>query len=130
MKNIRKIVGDFKGLTSFVLLFVFLYSGLIRNSIIDVPSVASIEAHHVSPSKQKQFSAISDEDLNQRQLAQFKKVDNDQDDEIAYSKSYFVSIRKMAVSVKKKAISKLDLFHSIAKLPLYDLFCNWKFHLS
>jgi hypothetical protein len=129
VKQIRKITGNFKGFTSFILLFVFLYSGIIRSSIIDVPSLASIERHHVSPSTQKQFAAISGEDLNQRQLTQFKKVDTDQDDEITLFKNSLVSLCKTGHSAKKKTISKFDSFHSIAKLPLYDLFCNWKFHL-
>lgn len=128
MKKIKTITREYKGLISFVLLLLFLYSGLIRSSIVAVPSATSIEVFYLNSSKEKQFTAISDEDLNQRQVAQFKKAENDQD-EIYLIKNYFASIRKVAVSTKKKAICKLDLFHSIAKIPLYDLFCNWKFHL-
>jgi len=132
MKKIRNITREYKGVISFLLLFVFLYSGLFRSAILDIPSLVSVETKHVSSSsssKQKQLTAISEEDLTQRQLSQFKKTDSDADDEITFFRSYSIS-EKAAFSVKKRAITQLDLFHSAAKIPLYDLFCNWKFHLS
>lgn len=129
MKIIRKRRNANNKLLFIVLLFAFFCSGLIRNAIVNSSNFVSIETCHALPFKQKQFSVVSVEDLNDYQEVLFKKTHTNLND-LLLVKKCFVSIGKMIVFDKKETNFKLHLFYLFLKLPLYDLFCNWKYHLS
>ena len=128
MKVIKSAIQANRRLTSLLLLFFFLYAGLFRNSVINLSLGTKSEfVHKKSSSKKVEFSQ-SDEDSNQGFQNQFKKTDSDLDDaEMASNFSF--SLRNTVAFYQSHDFSRFDSFKSFSKLPLYDLFCNWKFHL-
>lgn len=113
-----------------MLVFLFLYAGLIRNSILVFSSNSHDSEITISKATQENGDLvyqIDDED-SQNLLAQFKKVDNDIDDaEIAHEFSF--TPKNFLNHYERQIDFRFDPFKSIQQLPLYDLFCNWKFHL-
>ncbi len=129
MKTLKKILQANRGLASTMLLFLFLYAGLVRNSVLVFASTSQNEIT-VSKAVSKNGTVVYqlDDEDSQNPLTQFKKADNDVDDaEIANDFSF--SLKNFFNYFEKQTIFRFDPFKSIQKLPLYDLFCNWKFHL-
>ncbi len=128
MKAIKSVIQANRSLTSLLLLFFFLYAGLFRNSVINLSLGTKSEfVHKKSSSKTVEFSQ-SDEDSNQGFQNQFKKTDSDLDD-AEMASSFSLSLQKYVAFYQSHDFFRFDIFKSLSKLPLYDLFCNWKFHL-
>lgn len=128
MKAIKSVIQANRSLTSLLLLFFFLYAGLFRNSVINLSLGTKSEfVHKKSSSKTVEFSQ-SDEDSNQGFQNQFKKTDSDLDD-AEMASSFSLSLQKYVAFYQSRDFFRFDIFKSLSKLPLYDLFCNWKFHL-
>lgn len=117
-----------KGLLSFLLLFVFLYSGVIKGYVNQSAEISKPQLCHAQTSKQKHYISVLEDDQTQCQETQISESDSDLD-EIAFCRNSFIPANELSFSLPKNAFPKTTFFHEVEKLPLYDLFCNWKFHL-
>jgi len=129
MKTIKSIIQANRGLVSVTLLFFFLYAGLFRTSVINLSLGTKSEvAYQKSTAKATPEFTQSDTDDSQNIPAQFKKAENDLDDVEAVLNEE-VSFQNAVALFRIHHFFSLETFQGISKLPLYDLFCNWKFHL-
>ena len=129
MKTIKSIIQANRGIVSVMLLFFFLYAGLFRTSVINLSLGTKSEvAYTKSTIKSTAEFTQSDDDDSQNLPAQYKKVDNDLDDVEAILNDDFSFKNTLSIFQHHQYFS-FETFQAVSKLPLYDLFCNWKFHL-
>jgi len=129
MKALKSTIQANRSLASLLLLFFFLYAGIVRNSVVNLSLGAKSEfVHKKANSKTGVEITQSDDAAAQGLLNQFKKVDNDLDD-AEMASNFSLSFRNPAASYQSHDFFRFDVFKSRSRLPLYDLFCNWKFHL-
>jgi len=130
MKTIKSIIQANRGLVSVTLLFFFLYAGLFRTSVINLSLGTKSEVAYKKSAATfaAEFTQSDDNDDSQNLPAQYKKVDNDLDDVEAILNDDF-SFRNAVALFQNHDFFSFETFQAVSKLPLYDLFCNWKFHL-
>lgn len=117
---------------SFLFVFIFLYSGIVRGVLTsdlndDVPNYE----HHDSDSKST-FSTHHTY-LNGFGIAnQYKEKSESETDEAHFDfELSFTSNSLLAFLPFRSDFSSINLNRvNFLQQPLYDLFCNWKFHLS
>ena len=129
MKSIRKMINSNKGFAAFLLLFVFLNAGFMKGitGSIAATSQKTETARHNSTSK-FDIVAASEGDSGSGFFDQLKKdIDPDDTDFILFG------------TIFTKLFSEVQEQHQFAdvtnnpepySVPLYDLYCNWKFHLA
>ena len=128
---INSLSRQHKGFASLLFIFIFLYSGILRGVITtDVIDYVSNYAQHDSETKST-FSAQQNH-FNGFSIAnQNKEKSESETDEAhfnfqfsfsSHSPFIFLPYPKLSGSFEVNRINTL-------KQPLYDLFCNWKFHL-
>lgn len=129
MKALKSTIQANRSLASLLLVFVFLYAGLVRNSVRNLSLDTNSEfVYKKANSKAGVEITQSDDGAAQGLVNQFKKVDNDLDDaEVA--PNFGLSLTNPIALYQSHDFFRCDVFRSLSKLPLYDLFCNWKFHL-
>jgi len=129
MKTIKSIIQANRGIVSVTLLFFFLYAGLFRTSVINLSLGTKSEVtYKKSIAKSTTEFTQSDDDDSQDLPAQYKKGENDLDDAEAILNDYF-SFKNCVALFQNHDFFSFETFQAVSKLPLYDLFCNWKFHL-
>ena len=127
MNRVRNIVNSNKGLITFWLLVIFLTAGLSKSLVSVLHTVAKKEAvthaafKHVVTTDNAATSSLSF-------LDQFKDTDSD-DLEFAFFGNS-VNPQFLPVVVKQQKFTEFASYSSIYTGQLYDLYCNWKFHLS
>ncbi|WP_321539355.1 hypothetical protein [Flavobacterium piscinae] len=111
-----------------MLLFVFLYSGTVRSYVVTdfsaLPVKKSIQAHKNTQVAQKQDHLIVFNAFNQ-----FENNDSESDD-LYHDFISFETVTTSTSYVANVTISPKLKFAKAINLPLYDLYCKWKFHLS
>lgn len=129
MKTIKSIIQANRGLVSVTLLFFFLYSGLFRTSVINLSlgTKSEIAFTKLTAKSSAEFTQ-SDDDDSQNLPAQYKKGENDLDDVEAILNDDF-SFKNPVAYFQNHNFFSFETYQAVSKLPLYDLFCNWKFHL-
>ena len=130
MKTIKSIIQANRGIASVTLLFFFLYAGLFRTSVINLSLGTKSEVTYKKSSAKTstEFIQSDGDDDSQNLPAQYKKGDNDLDDAEAILNGDF-SFKNAVALFQNHDFFSFDFFQAVSKLPLYDLFCNWKFHL-
>lgn len=129
MKIIKSIIQANRGIVSVTLLFFFLYAGLFRTSVINISLGTKSEvAYKKSTAKSTTEFSQSDDGDSQNLPAQYKKGENDLDDVEAILSDDF-SFKNRVAFFQNPDFFSFETFQAVSKLPLYDLFCNWKFHL-
>jgi len=130
MKTIKSIIQANRGIASVTLLFFFLYAGLFRTSVINLSLGTKSEVTYKKSSAKTstEFIQSDGDDDSQNLPAQYKKGDNDLDDAEAILNGDF-SFKNAVALFQNHDFFSFDVFQAVSKLPLYDLFCNWKFHL-
>lgn len=125
MKAIRKIVKANKEILSLWLLLFFLAASTGRNVVSVFEPAHSSEAHYEKNGQYSVSAAVDDSILGTISLK-----DSDVDDiELIYYGDY--TAQKQAVlPTEEQNIVQYTEQYSTYKIPLYDLYCNWKFHLS
>lgn len=128
MKTVKDLCNNHKGFFSFLLLFVFLYSGFVRSYVVtdfsSQPVKKSIQASENTQVAQQQDHLIIFNAVNQ-----FEKNDSESDD-LHHDFISFETVTPVDFFQSKVTISSKLKFAKAINLPLYDLFCKWKFHLS
>jgi hypothetical protein len=127
MSNLKKIVINNKGIVAFVLMFIFLATGFAKSVIPAVPSFSKKESlnHHTfknvlragsaSSASVNFFDPLKDSDNDDLEFALFGNEPN----------TYYLEFTS-----KSQTVTLSDVQHSVYIHQLYDLYCNWKFHLS
>ena len=126
MKAIRKIVNSNKGMISFCLVLFFLTAGFAKSFATGLPfkvkkATTTTFVKHVVNQVKEQGSRLSF-------LDQLKDSDAD-DFEFAFFGNYTVPNSLPVVDTKQK-FAEFASYNNIYSNSLYDLYCNWKFHLS
>lgn len=128
MKTVKDLCNNHKGFFSFLLLFVFLYSGFVRSYVVtdfsSQPVKKSFQAH-----KNTQVAQQHDHLIIFNAVNQFKKNDSESDD-LHQDFISFEIVKPIDFFEENVTISPKLKFVKSINLPLYDLFCKWKFHLS
>jgi hypothetical protein len=128
MNNIRKITEGNRGFTALLLILVFLNVSFGRN----VSAVFSAPVHQEVSKADNGFAkqdvtAQSDDDSKLGFWDQFKKDTNSDDFEFVL---FDTCASKLAVPYTgKHEYAAAAGYKDIYAVPLYDLYCNWKFHL-
>jgi hypothetical protein len=111
-----------------MLLFVFLYSGTVRSYVVTdfsaLPVKKSIQAHKNTQVAQKQDHLIVFNAFNQ-----FENNDSESDD-LHHDFISFESDDIVDFFHTNHTLSWQFQFAKTFNIPLYDLYCKWKFHLS
>jgi hypothetical protein len=127
MSNLKKIVINNKGIVAFVLMFIFLAAGFAKSVIPTVPSFSKKEIlrHHTfknvlragsaSSASVNFFDPLKDSDNDDLEFALFGNEPN----------TYYLEFTS-----KSQTVTLSDVQHPVYIQQLYDLYCNWKFHLS
>ena len=125
MKAIRNIINIRKELISFWLLLFFLTSFNAANIVSFFEDVRASNIHHVEKGKYIVSEAVDESVLSSLQLK-----DSDIDD-IEFTYYGHESSEKTAVlPAEQHNFVQETQNYTAYKVPLYDLYCNWKFHLS
>lgn len=126
MKAIRTVVNSNKGLFSLWLLLFFLTAATGRNVVPAFQDLHHTEKTHHFKLGKYDVSAAADES----DLGSLSPKDSDVDDvEFTYYTNYS-NQKSVVVSVEQHNFAKVTEHASCYSIPLYDLYCNWKFHLS
>lgn len=128
LKTVKDICNNHKGYFSLLLLFVFLYSGLVRSYVVTDFSAQPVKKS-IQASKNNQVDAQQDHLIIFNAVNQLEKSDSESD-EFHYDFISFKTVTNSASYVANVTISPKLKFAKAINLPLYDLFCKWKFHLS
>lgn len=131
MSIINNFLRQQKGFASFLFVFIFLYSGIIRGVLTsDVEDYTSNHAQHDSDAKSN-FSTQQNLFNNLSIVNQYKEKSESETDETHFDFEFtFTSYSPFAFLPYPNLSGFIELNWIIAlKKPLYDLFCNWKFHL-
>lgn len=127
----NRIVRKQKEIISFLLVFVFLYTGLFRSVFIsDVVEIVPNYANHDSDTKSN-LSIKQNHFIGFSILNQYKDKGESEIDEVHLDfEVTFISHTPFTFLPYQKFVSSNELNRlNFLKKPLYDLFCNWKFHL-
>lgn len=126
---LKNIVIQHKGITSLLFVFIFLYSSFFRafpaSNERFVQPVQKIKFDHEKSS----FSSLENKIVGLTIADQFKKEESESE-EIDFGFSFefdYQSFISPSHLVRDFYQSKDLSYH---KIPLYDMFCKWKFHLS
>lgn len=125
MKAIRKIIDANKEYFSLCLLLVFLTASTARNIVSVFEGIDTIEADYTK--KGQYLISADDEDSA---LGTLSLKDSDADDiELIYYGNYTAQ-KQLSIPVSGHDFFQESEYLSTYNIPLYDLYCNWKFHLS
>ena len=128
MNRLRKIINNNKGVVAFLLVLFFLTAGLSKSLISAMSLNAKKEtATHNTLSKH----ALTPADGAESSLSfldQLKDTDTD-DVEFAFFGNY-INPSFLPNVAKEHKFPQFVAYNNIYSGQLYDLYCNWKFHLS
>lgn len=128
LKTVKDTCNNHKGYFSFLLLFVFLYSGFVRGYVVTDFSFQPVKKS-IQASKNTQFAQQQDYLIVFTSFNQFENNDSESDD-LHHDFISFETVTTSASYVANVTISPKLKFTKAINLPLYDLYCKWKFHLS
>jgi len=127
VKAIRKMVDSNKGFYTFWLIMVFLSALFVRNIAGIIPVKSDKEKVEHTEYKYD-ITATADDDSGSDSFDRFDKGFDPDDTEFILFENPF---SKLTFSFQEKAQFKaIDLQKQTYNNALYDLYCNWKFHLS
>lgn len=129
VKAIRKMVNSNKGFITFWLILFFLNAGFAKsitsNAAIGFDKTGT--EHHNTGSKHD-LTAISDDDSESGFLYQIKKGLDTDDLDLAFFGNY--SSKSVTYFQRQHQFADGGIRPEIYGNSLYDLYCNWKFHLA
>jgi hypothetical protein len=125
MRAIRKIVDNNKGLVTFLLVLFFLTTGLAKGFAGKAPSLHKNDKNAVKP----ELSNVTEADDNLLSfLGQFTDGDID-DAAITITDNYAVN-KIFACEAATQKFAECNSYKNYYSVALYDLYCNWRHHLS
>jgi hypothetical protein len=127
MKQIRKIVNNYKGLVTFVLVLFFLTTGFAKGLTAKGASHFKKETALKNASKQNVSQFVEDQSPLSF-LDQLNDSDINDGDFVLFNN--FDSSFAVAVIGGQANFAGFPPVTKQYTISLYDLYCNWKFHLS
>lgn len=127
MKTIRLILDKQIGFFSFLLAFIVFYSGSIRGLL--TADLSSPEIVLLSPSSKNQSDIHQQQATIFNAVGQIKTLESEIDEvhlDFTFPKSDLFTF----VFIERQFFCQFPTKIDVDKLPLYDLYCNWKIHLS
>ena len=131
MKLIRQIVSNNKSIFAFSLIFVFVYAGIFRNAVIGSASANTYSIQYTQKQNSPKFLSTKITSPGKLSLVdEMNKTDKDLGD-LEFDAVDFSDSTGLNLFFKRSKFTshQLEALHSQLTLPLYDLFCKWKFHL-
>lgn len=123
MNTISKIVNSNKGFVTFALVLFFLFAGVAKGFSFTLPVHKAKAAKETS----KQFIAAEDDhEASYSAAPQLPDGDADDTSLIFLSNYNFSKFLFTKTSKKQNAYASVALAQGYS-IPLYDLYCNWKF---
>ena len=127
MKTINSVLEKQIGFFSFLLAFIVFYSGSVRGLLAS--DLSSPEVVHLTQSSKDQS------DLHQQQTTIFNAVSEvktveSEIDEVQFDYIFSKSVVFTFFSTDNPFFKQFLEGVKGRKLHLYDLYCNWKIHLS
>lgn len=127
VKALRKIIDGNKGIFTFWLIVVFLGVLCIKNTTA-VPTVKSAKAQVAHLYCKSDLTGIYDDNYG---TGFFDKLEKDFDsDDVEFIFFGNLHSQLFSFSGAKLFIPAVDFCKQSYNSSLYDLYCNWKFHLS
>lgn len=129
MRAIKSVPDSYKGYFTFLLAFVVFYTGSLRGLLAaDLPQQVFIplkqtSKNHTDCNVHQQHAAVVNA-VNQ------SKITESEIDEVHLNFILPKSVLFDFGSIEKQIFNPFFKRIKPHKLPLYDLFCNWKFHLG
>lgn len=128
MNRLRKIINNNKGAVAFLLVLFFLTAGLSKSFVSAISLNAKKEgATHGMVSKHT-LATANQAGSSLSFLDQLKDTDSN-DAEFAFFGNYS-NPQFLSVVAKEHKFSGFIAYNNVYSGQLYDLYCNWKFHLS
>ena len=127
MEAIRKMVNSNKGFITFWLVLFFFTAGFAKSFVSVFPSNEKSGTFHTSLSKHV-LTTASDDNASLSLIDQLKDSDGN-DLEFAFFGNYAFPQFCAPVTAGQN-FAEFTSYHKTYSVPLYDLYCNWKFHLS
>lgn len=125
MKILRTVVKKNKGLFSLWLLLSFITAATARNIAPVFQELSATEkAQNLHPSKYSVTAAADESAFNN-----LSPKDSDADDIEFICFDDYTNKKSIAFPVNQHDFIEIADFYSGYSIPLYDLYCNWKFHL-
>jgi len=129
VRTIKSVLEKNKGLFSFLLVFVVLYTGSIRGLLF-----ADLAQNHVTSQKHSSNNH-SECDIHAAHTAIFTAVNQaktteSEIDEVHLDFTFPKPNVFTLVFEERQFFCQFPTEINVDKLPLYDLYCNWKIHLS
>ena len=128
MNRLRKIINNNKVAVAFLLVLFFLTAGLSKSFVSAISlNIKKETATHNTLSKHA-LTSTDGEGASLSFLDQLKDTDSN-DGEFAFFGNYY-NPQFLPVVAKEHKFSEFVAYNNIYSGQLYDLYCNWKFHLS
>lgn len=127
MKTVKSVLNNQIGFFSFLLAFIVFYSGSIRGLL--TTDLTSPKVVHLSPSSKNQSDIHQQKATIFNAVGQIKTLESEID-EVHFDFTFPKSDLFTFVFIERQFFCQFLTKINVDKLPLYDLYCNWKIHLS
>jgi len=128
MNRLRKIINNKKGVVAFLLVLFFLTAGLSKSFVSAISLKAKKEVAEGNTCSKHVLTSLNGAGASLSFLDQLKDTDSD-DFEFAFFGNY-PNTQLLPTVAKEHKFSGFIAYNTIYPGQLYDLYCNWKFHLS
>jgi len=122
------MINNNKGFLSLLLIFVFLNACFVKSISAGAPKFKISETERRESGSKQDLSAISDTDSESGFFDQLKKGLDTDDLEFAFFGTF--SSKPIAKFQRQQQFTDVNMRPEIYRGSLYDLYCNWKFHLA
>ena len=125
MNTLRNLVNSNKGFVTFSLVLFFLFAGVAKCLAFELPANTAKATKEYS---KQLFSA--EDDIDASISASFQLLDDDADDaDFIFYPNYNAPKFLVTTAGTKQTVYAAVALAQGYTLPLYDLYCNWKFDL-
>ena len=122
------MINNNKGFLSLLLIFVFLNACFVKSISAGAPKFKKSETERRESGSKHDLTAISDTDSESGFFDQLKKGLDTDDLEFAFFGTF--SSKPIAQFQRQQQFADVNMRPEIYRGSLYDLYCNWKFHLA
>jgi hypothetical protein len=123
------MIGNNKGFFSFCLLFIFLNAGFAKNIAAGFVSKSDkVEVTHHNSVSKYDLTATSLDDSEDNVFDQLKKDSSPDDSEFIFITNF--SSKAIINFQEQHQFAEIGMCSEMYSDSLYDLYCNWKFHLA
>lgn len=128
MNSLRKNIDHNKGLAALLLVLFFLTAGFSKSiaSVISLNDNIRTVAHHTAPKQVLSYAGNGTSSISF--LDQLKDTDPDDAEFTFFGHDYTTSF--LFIVHKAHKFTQFVAYNNVHPGQLYDLYCNWKLHLS